>query len=111
MNPEPSKTFELDFRDVVDRLRTEVEGIIAHLEDVRGDLEALGEVTSRLPTQSAVPRRLLTVAEAADALAVCQTTVKRLVASGQIESRKIGAARRIPVEALDAFVGNADGST
>jgi len=46
---------------------------------------------------------LLTVREVAQRLRVSQTTVWRLVASGELESVKIGAARRIPPEAVLAY--------
>jgi len=46
---------------------------------------------------------LLTVKEVAARLRVSATTVWRLVASGDLESVKIGAARRIAPEAVIAY--------
>jgi excisionase family DNA binding protein len=43
---------------------------------------------------------LLTVEEAADALALGRTKVYELLDAGALRSIKIGRARRIPVEAL-----------
>ena len=42
--------------------------------------------------------------EAATALGVSRTKVYELMASGNLSSLKIGRSRRIPVEALTAFV-------
>ena len=42
--------------------------------------------------------------EAATALGVSRTKVYELMASGKLSSLKIGRSRRIPVEALTAFV-------
>ena len=47
---------------------------------------------------------LLTPERAADRLDVGRTTVYELIASGQLDSVKIGRARRIPAEALVAYV-------
>jgi excisionase family DNA binding protein len=47
---------------------------------------------------------LLTMPEAAAALGLCRSVVYDLVLTGQIQSLKIGRARRIPVAALEAFV-------
>lgn len=51
-----------------------------------------------------VPRRLLRVAEAAEALAVSEPMVWKLIKTGALRSIKVGNARRIPVDALDEFV-------
>jgi len=109
MHPEASASLEPEPRHIVDRLRLEFDGSIARLEEVRIDVEALAELNSRVPTQPAVPRKVLTVEEAARALDVCHATVERLVSSGEIESCLNGASRRIPVDARDAFVGNGGG--
>ena len=47
---------------------------------------------------------LLTVEEAARRLHIGRTTAYRLVAEGQLASIQIGHLRRIPVDALTAFV-------
>jgi excisionase family DNA binding protein len=47
---------------------------------------------------------LLTVEDAAQALALGRTKVYELVESGALRSVKIGRSRRIPVQALDDFV-------
>lgn len=49
-------------------------------------------------------RLLLTPAEAALCLGLGQTKVYELLASGELESIKIGTARRIPRDALDRFI-------
>ncbi len=47
---------------------------------------------------------LLTVEDAAQALALGRTKVYELVETGELRSVKIGRSRRIPVQALDEFV-------
>lgn len=47
---------------------------------------------------------LLTPKQAAAALALGQTKVYELLATGALRSIKIGTARRIPREALDQFI-------
>lgn len=53
------------------------------------------------------PTHLLTIAEAAEQLAIGRTTLYALMASGEIASVKIGRSRRIRPEALDAFIERA----
>ncbi len=50
-------------------------------------------------------RIVLTVEEAAERLGVGRTLLYALVRSGDIESIAIGRLRRIPLDALDEFVG------
>jgi len=47
---------------------------------------------------------LLTVERTAQRLEIGRTKVYELIAAGELESIKIGAARRIPVEALHAYI-------
>lgn len=47
---------------------------------------------------------LLRVEAVAHELQICRTSAFKLVASGQIESIKIGASRRVPREALDSYI-------
>jgi excisionase family DNA binding protein len=47
---------------------------------------------------------LLTVEEAARRLRIGRTTCFRLVTSGEIESVTVGRLRRVPVDALPAYV-------
>jgi excisionase family DNA binding protein len=51
-----------------------------------------------------VPVLLVRPEDAASALGVSRTKVYELMASGRLSSLKIGRSRRIPVEALNAFV-------
>lgn len=55
-------------------------------------------------TASTGDRILLTVEEAARRLRIGRTTAYRLLAEGQIASIQIGHLRRVPVDALTAFV-------
>jgi excisionase family DNA binding protein len=52
----------------------------------------------------AAVKLLLTPDEAAGALGIKRTKLYHLSATGQIASVKIGALRRFPVEALEAYV-------
>jgi excisionase family DNA binding protein len=47
---------------------------------------------------------LLTVPEVSQALHLSKSVVYALLAAGEIESVRIGRARRVPVGALEAFV-------
>lgn len=49
-------------------------------------------------------RRLLKIPEVTRRLGIGPTKVYELIASGEIESVRIGGARRIPSDAVDAFI-------
>lgn len=52
-----------------------------------------------------MPERLMyPPAEAGEKLGVGRSTVYELIASGELESVKVGRCRRIPADALEAFV-------
>lgn len=55
-------------------------------------------------------RDLYRVNEAAERLGVSRETIYRLIASGDLESVKIGAARRISHEAITRFVTTLESS-
>lgn len=55
-------------------------------------------------TASAQLRVLFTVEEAARALGIGRTRMFELIQHGDVETVLIGRLRRIPVDALDAFV-------
>ncbi|MBI1379011.1 MAG: helix-turn-helix domain-containing protein [Frankiales bacterium] len=66
-------------------------------------------ITPAVPARSGDPasgetRVLLTVEEAARRLRIGRTTCYRLVATGQLATITIGHLRRVPVDALAAFV-------
>lgn len=50
------------------------------------------------------PQRMLRVEQAADRAALGRTKMYELIKTGEIQSVKVGRSRRIPVEALDAYV-------
>jgi excisionase family DNA binding protein len=52
----------------------------------------------------ALPPLLVSVQNAARLLAVGRTTVYELIASGELETIRIGRSRRVPLVALQAFV-------
>jgi excisionase family DNA binding protein len=50
---------------------------------------------------------LLTISEVANVLRVSKMTIYRLVHDGQLPSMRIGKSLRVPVSALDAYLGQA----
>jgi excisionase family DNA binding protein len=54
--------------------------------------------------QSGVPRLLLTVPEAAEALAISRSKLYELLAAGAVASLRIDGSRRVPVTALEAYI-------
>ena len=56
-------------------------------------------------TDNARPLRLvLTIEEAAERLGIGRTLMYALVSAGEVESVRIGRLRRVPIDALDAYV-------
>jgi excisionase family DNA binding protein len=51
-----------------------------------------------------VTRLLLTVPEAAKALAISRSKLYELLAAGLVRSVRIDGSRRVPVEALESYV-------
>jgi excisionase family DNA binding protein len=49
-------------------------------------------------------RLLLTVPEAAEALAISRSKLYELIAAGLIRSVRIDGSRRVPIEALETYV-------
>lgn len=56
-----------------------------------------------------VARTLLTVEQAGEALGMSRSGVYQLIASGELNSVRIGSRRRVPVHALDAYVATLTG--
>lgn len=50
------------------------------------------------------PRTLLTVEQAAHQLSVSRTTMFRLLKERQVDSVRIGKARRIPAEEINTYI-------
>ncbi|MCU1685795.1 MAG: hypothetical protein JWQ81_6534 [Amycolatopsis sp.] len=55
-------------------------------------------------TAGSAPRTLLTVEAAAEQLSIGRTTMYALIKSGDVLSVRVGNLRRVPVEALAAYV-------
>ncbi len=51
-----------------------------------------------------MPRILLTVAEASEALAISRSKLYELIAAGLVRSVRIDGSRRVPVDALESYV-------
>jgi excisionase family DNA binding protein len=85
--------------------------IESHLAEAASQLELLkAQVASPTAPASTVAAggagvqpKLLTVRQTAAVLGVGQSTVHNLIRTGELGSRKIGGARRVPVEDLDAY--------
>jgi excisionase family DNA binding protein len=54
--------------------------------------------------RSGTPRLLLTVPEAAEALAISRSKLYELLAAGAVASIRIDGSRRIPLSALEAYI-------
>lgn len=52
------------------------------------------------------PKMLLTVSEAAAALAISRSKLYELFAAGLVRSVRTDGSRRVPVEALEAYVAD-----
>jgi len=55
-------------------------------------------------TVSVNPPALLTVPATADRLSVSRATVYNLIADRALESVKVGRSRRVPSDAIDAYI-------
>uniref|UniRef100_UPI003F49423D helix-turn-helix domain-containing protein n=1 Tax=Actinomadura rifamycini TaxID=31962 RepID=UPI003F49423D len=53
-----------------------------------------------------MPKLLLTVPEAARALSISRSKLYELLASGAVRSVRIDGSRRIPIDALNAYVNS-----
>ena len=66
------------------------------------------QLSDRTLSQDGLPhqrrRIILTVEEAAETLCIGRTTMYALIAAGDVESVRIGRLRRIPAQALEAYV-------
>jgi len=60
--------------------------------------------TIDLRTRSAAPRVLLTIEQAAEAMALGRTLMYELVLRGEVSSIKVGRTRRVPLVALHDYV-------
>ncbi len=74
------------------------------MDQIRAKVSTLAGQSDDLPERIAIPRLLVTVSEAAETLGLSRSTVYSLLDSGQLESRKIGASRRIPLAAIEDYV-------
>lgn len=64
---------------------------------------------AQTPTgQPLLPRRMLTVEQAAEALGIGRTTMFALIKSGAVHSVLIGRLRRVPADELDAYTARLD---
>jgi excisionase family DNA binding protein len=65
--------------------------------------------TSAPRSQPPVPRRALRPREAQQALGLGKTTIYALMRDGRLPSVRVGAARLIPIEAIEALIAAGKG--
>ena len=72
----------------------------------RGEVADMTADTTAVPAddQSHALRVLLTVEAAAERLSISRTRMYELIKSGEVMSVRVGRLRRIPVDALEAFI-------
>jgi excisionase family DNA binding protein len=91
----------------------ELAGRAARLQSEFGaladELNSIASAREPEPARVIVPS-LLTVDEAATALSLSRTAVYELMRTGELGSVRIGARRRLPVAAIDAYVAQLTGA-
>lgn len=84
-----------------------------HTDEIAATLAKLAALLAERDDDAAKPaeaarvlpaRTLLTVEEAAEQLGIGRTSMYRLVSSGEIESVRIGRLRRVPKDAISAYI-------
>ena len=85
-------------------IRRTLASLTQTVTQLASQVERLLDENARLAERPAVAPKLLTCAEAALMLGVSEGKVRAMVSAGEIGSLTIGASRRIPVEAVDAYV-------
>ena len=94
-----------DTPDLVGSLEDRITAAASELQAMREAVIGLARAAEQpASAEEPVQPRLLTVAQAAAALGLGESTVHGLIRRGLLGSRKIGSARRVPVADLDAFV-------
>lgn len=93
-------------RELVAELEDRLTATAREIDEIRAQVVRLLQAAERegVPDGPPVSARLLTVARAAVALGLGESTVHSLIRTGHLGSRKIGGARRVPFADLDAFV-------
>jgi excisionase family DNA binding protein len=92
--------------ELLQRIEAHLTEAASGLEVLKAQIAVLNAPTPAPPVAGvgSVQPKLLTVRQTAAVLGVGQSTVHNLIRTGELGSRKIGGARRVPVEDLDAFV-------
>jgi excisionase family DNA binding protein len=81
----------------------------AEIGALADELDSIASTHEPEPTRVIAPT-LLTVGEAATALSLSRTAVYELMRTGELGSVRIGARRRVPVAAVDAYVARLTGA-
>ncbi len=97
----------------LDELRRKLTELHALVDRLAGEQASL-LVATAAPSQraGAASRKLLSAPEVAELLGLGESTVRRMMRDGDLASVKIGAARRVRQEDLDAYMDRqaADGA-
>jgi excisionase family DNA binding protein len=64
----------------------------------------MAKVLAQSARGSGTPRLLLTVPEAAEALAISRSKLYELLAAGVVASIRVDGSRRIPLTALESYI-------
>ncbi|MCE7937136.1 MAG: helix-turn-helix domain-containing protein [Chloroflexi bacterium CFX6] len=95
----------------LDELRRKLAELHTLVDRLAGEQATL-LVATAAPARRGPSPRLLSAPEVADILGLGESTVRRMMRDGDLASVKIGAARRVRQEDLDAYVARqaADGA-
>lgn len=85
-------------------LTARAEVLAAELSAAVSAIRAAARASEPHPDQVAARPSLLTVEQGAEALGLSRSAVYTLIGSGQLHSVRIGARRRVPARAIDAYV-------
>ena len=91
--------------EIAAHIESRVAAAVKDITTALGELSTLAAHSAPTATPEVAPR-LLTTTQVAETLSLGESTVRELIRSGELESVKIGTARRVPLEALDAFVSH-----
>jgi excisionase family DNA binding protein len=92
--------------NAAERAQAVATGLVADLSELRHLVRRLADELTSCSQASESPPVLLTIAEAGRSLRIGRTVVWQLIKDGDLRSVKIGASRRVPVEALTEYAAS-----
>ena len=111
MTGEPLMLFALDGEDSVPTTTSRVTERSASVKLAAPYPDASASSGSAVATTTTELRLLLTPVEAARALGISRSKLYELIGDGSVGSVLIGASRRVPADALAAYVASLRGSS